>query len=730
MRGINIPKIFFALAIFGFMVFPKASLGFSGTLNDYISSIQIGNEIKDVSISTAVTKYKSLDGCAYNGQNFVKFNLKKPLPFKNIQFRLACVNSSYFVLNGDVASEKVLFRSDYSFPENFTSPEFNLNLADFSGQVCKLWLVDRGSSKYFENTRPFYICGNDGPQIEVVRYWTGTSGTEIDTDTRNIPLGKDVAAELTVIPINKKDASFSLGTKIFRQNGKISLFFPNIFLKSKYLIDVTVKSQVAPSRPVKPVLQAIKFGKVFCSSGKDFSISVSGVIESPGTNTPLNARIFGYLCSQPENKNYWIFPDKETSVVSKITLSGTANELASDAQYCFELRADDKNGKSFSSASSGDGLAKCATPKTAQPRPKLTTPAVQSFPNKYTSYNGINYYTPYIAINPDKVDFNLGLAQGSLFKSAKRSAIINTYGASAAMAGPFFWEGGGSLQNAIHSHYILNGKPHMIMNCSLSLCVADNGNVRIGRLRTNLVLKYADLPDINLGLGGTKRLYINREFNLANPYAVLYTEQWRDPLVGTLNSREEGLLSIIMDNSGTVTGIVNGAAAKPKNGYVLALAGAAKKAYLGKVKVGGKFIFDWQRAAGNDVDISDWVNNCRLIIGGMHTAISDGRIIGSAEAIKNYDGCFNSNAWKNTWRSVLARGADGMVYFIGIWDNAAPEKTGGIVNAMGLRITDAFNFDGGASTLLYANGNFTADRNPDNQGVRGAVPSLMYAKTR
>ena len=53
MRGINIPKIFFALAIFGFMVFPKTSLGFSGTLNDYISSIQIGNEIKDVSISPA-----------------------------------------------------------------------------------------------------------------------------------------------------------------------------------------------------------------------------------------------------------------------------------------------------------------------------------------------------------------------------------------------------------------------------------------------------------------------------------------------------------------------------------------------------------------------------------------------------------------------------------------------------------------------------------------------------
>lgn len=633
MKPAIIPKIFFAFAILVFAVFPYYAFAFGGTLNNYVSSVKIGSDIIDSSVSSASTKFSALDGCVFGGGSEVKFNLKKALPFKEVKFHFNCIDSSYFALYGDVPEKDVLVGSRYAFPGTYSQPAFNMSLVGYEGQACKIWIVDAKNSKNFANTRPFYICSNSGPEVEVVRYFSGTAGTQIDADVRNVKSGQDINAELMVTPLANKSGVFSLGKKKFTQNGKAEIFIPNVFLKSKYLIE---------------------------------------------------AKVIGSVPQKPSN-----------------------------------------------------GAAPTQTPKTEnKTTQKLSQPAIQSFPNKYTTYGGIKYYTPYIAVNPQKASLNLALAAGTLFKAAGRSALVNTYRADAAMAGPFFWEGSGTRNNLIHSHYVLNGKVHSILNCSLSACIGKDGGVDIGRMRTNLVLKYSGIPDIDLSpiadASGEldNKPYINKELNYANPKAALYTEKWRESSVGTSVSRKMITCTVIFDESGNITANISGGASIPKNGYALALGGQFGRTNCSKIKKGGKMSFDWRAAPGNDVNISSWISGCKLIVGGMHTAIADGKQISSAGGIKSYDDCFNSNAWKNTWRSVFAKGRDGMVYFIVIWDNAAPEKTGGIVNAMGLNVQDAFNFDGGASSFLYANNGFINQRNPDTQGVRAAVPSIMYAQVK
>lgn len=326
MKPVTIPKIFFAFAILFFAIFPISTFAFGGTLSSYISSVKIGADITDSAISNTSNKFSALDGCVFAGGSKVEFVLKsgKKLPFKEIVFHLNCVDSSSFALYGDVPEEKVLTNSNYAFPGVYSSPVFNMSLTGYEGKVCKIWMSDNNNKNNFVNTRPFYICSNSGPEIQVVRYFSGTAGTQIDADVRNVMSGQDVNAELVVTPLESKSGEFSLGKHKFTQNGKAEIFLPNVFLKSKYLIEAKVLGSI-----------------------------------SQKTNPPVKP------------------PSPPKPVVKKTE--------------------------------------------------KLTQPAIQSFPNKYTTYSGIKYYTPYIAINPQKASLNLALAGGTLFKAAGRSALINTY---------------------------------------------------------------------------------------------------------------------------------------------------------------------------------------------------------------------------------------------------------------------------------------------------------------
>lgn len=718
MRGINIPKIFFALAIFGFMVFPKTSLGFSGTLNDYISSIQIGNEIRDVSISTAATKYKALDGCAYNGQNLVKFNLKKPLPFKNIQFRLACVNSSYFALNGDVASEKVLFRSNYSFPGNFTSPELNFNLEDFAGQVCKVWLVDRNSNKYFENTRPFYICASGEPEIEVVRYWSGSAGTEINADARNIKAGQDVEAELSVKPLDKTSLVFSLGKRIFRQNGKVEIFYPNLFLKSKYLIDVQIKKTTKEQAVPKPA--SVKFGDIKCSASGT-TISVQGNIENPGSGTPAKAWILGYLCSQPQNEKFYKYLGVKDRLNASANLSGVAEGLPTDARYCFEIRLQDKAGK-VSKGSDQGKIDDCTTGKNIPSKPAN----VIAFKN--IDENGLS--GRYIVIdNSDKASAEIGLwlVENRLFKGAAPGTVARNAGVDAGMTGLFF-------NNNFRSDYYLlpdgtfarNGKLIRYYRGGSAFCMHQDGTFEIARLRVSLGLKI-DSPNFPASKNNIGASDVNAQ--LGSNDVNVYTEEWGN---ATPSNVRHTCISVA---NGKITAVKVGPCSIPKGGYAMAFSGGyssktdCSKDSKGCLRVGMPVSLQWNPAQYNEANLARW-KTCKYIFSGQPTLLKNGQTVLSSNNPSSADGLINTDALGYPApRSVFGINRNkNTAYFVYVSTETYPYLLVPFLKKIG--ITDAFDMDGGGSSFVYRSGQvYTGSNGYTNANLR-SLPTIIFANVK
>ncbi len=450
--------------------------------------------------------------------------------------------------------------------------------------------------------------------------------------------------------------------------------------------------------------------------------------------------------------NFWFFDEKNKIYgigLQKYQNSGNLLNVSADiknvtSEYCFNARtqAFDENGKLTDRFTTSPEKVCCNLEGGNQ--------YIDVDDDKKIAVNGKNYELIVAKINnPEKVLLDLGFANDTVYSTPiSRTSIINRVKPIYAMSGTFYHIArGGNFQEMLHSdplrywmpwrplsNYIKNGVPHIIFNCGTSICQKYDGSFEIGRLRFNLVLAnpQKNIPAINIEDN------VNSE--ISKNGAALYTDQWWDENVGTEVSRKYDLLSIVFDDDLKVVSVGNGAQKTPKNGYVLLLSGNNKNKYQNLIIKGDKFDFIWRALPQNDVNLENWKKNCRVIFGGLHTSIYNGRLLGRNE-FGNFDGCIESEAFSyKTSRSVIGMDKEGKVNLIIVKGAVDIMEVGPIIQKLG--IVKAFNIDGGCSTVAWYNNKWLGGRdlqsrwtdclNPDNlyQACRTIVPVITYIKLK